>query len=359
VIILFRIVAGHLHGFGHFRRVLALAENLPPDCVCHVLVPGADASVRTAAKHAGLSLIDPVPVDNPDEEQQQVRTALNADPALVVFDMATGEMAADPARARALIGAYQKSGAPCAWIDASAPYQIVDSETWPIDLLIAPYTTTNDYPGWTGARSALGAHYAVIRPEVSRLRQIRSARPHAAEHLVVTLGGADPCDMTQAVLRALLPIAHHWARITVVIGPAFSGKARRTIHALASRNSTNIEVLENPPHLPELIAASDLTITGGGTTKYELACLGTPMIVLPHDRPHQIMSSALVERVKATMLPVSSATQTGRLRARLMQAQKNRSWRFQTGVRGQREVDGRGIQRLTERLVQAAQEGRT
>lgn len=359
MIILFRIVAGHLNGFGHFRRVLALAGNLPADCVCHVVIPGADASVRAAAKQAGLNLIDPGPVNSPDEEQKQVRAAVTADPALVVFDMATGEMAVDHARARALIEAYRKSDTPCAWIDASAPYQIIDSASWPIDLLIAPYTTTNDYPGWTLARSALGARYAVIRPEVARLRRTRSERPHAAEHLVVTLGGADPCGMTQAVLRALFPIANQWARISVVIGPAFSDKARRTIHMLASRKSTHIEVLENPPHLPELLAASDLAITGGGTTKYELACLGTPMIVLPHDTPHHIMSGALVERVKATMLPVSSATQPGRLRTILRQAQENRSWRYQTGVRGQREVDGRGIQRLTERLVQVAQGGRT
>lgn len=358
MIVLFRIVAGHQHGFGHFRRVLALAEKLPTGCTCHVVIPGADSSVRTAAKDADLNLVDPGVQQDPNAERKQVCDALGTEPALVVFDMATGEIAEDPGQARALIEAYQAGGTPCAWIDASAPYQIVDHETWPIDLLIAPYTTTNEYPGWTDARSALGAQYAVIRPEVSGLRRRRTTRPHAATRLVVTLGGADPCNMTQAVLRALLPIAHHWARISIVIGPAFSSTARRTIRRLASQSRTNIEVLENPPHLPELIAASDLTITGGGTTKYELACLGIPMIVLPHDRPHQVMSGALVARVRADMLAVSSATQPGRLRARVMQAQKNRNWRHQTSVRGRREVDGQGIRRLTARLVQTAQERR-
>lgn len=357
MLILFRIVAGHQDGFGHFRRVLALAENLPADCTCGLVVPGADISVRKAAAKAGLNLIDPGVQQDPKDEQAQVCDALDTQPALVVFDMATGEMAANPSRARSLIEAYQSSGAPCAWIDASAPYKIVDSETWPIDLLIAPYTTTNEYPGWSDARSALGAEYAVIRPEVSCLRHTPK-RPHQAERLVVTLGGADPCNMTQAVLRALLPIADQWTQISVVIGPAFSDAARRAIHALANRAHDNIEVLENPAHLPELLAASDLTVTGGGTTKYELACLGVPMLVLPHDRPHQIMSGALVKRVAATMLPVSSATQPGRLRARLKQAQTNRNWRHQTSVRGQREVDGQGIQRLTARLVQTAKENR-
>lgn len=135
------------------------------------------------------------------------------------------------------------------------------------------------YPGRDGRPDLFGPRFNLIDPALF------AARPLAPEarSLLVTFGGEDPFNHTRWVLDSFAAM-FAGLRVTVVIGPAHPDAA--SARAAAARIGAT--VLDAPPNLTEHILGSDLAITAGGMTCYELAAAGVPMLALgiePHQEP--------------------------------------------------------------------------
>jgi len=120
----------------------------------------------------------------------------------------------------------------------------------------------------------LGTRYALLRREFRRWRSFKRTIPETARRLLVTLGGADPKNVTLAVLKALgladLPDLE--ARVVV-------GMANRNLKLLeehvrspaAIPPTVSVELLTNVADMAELMAWADVAVGAGGTTCWETA----------------------------------------------------------------------------------------
>ncbi|WP_372998808.1 hypothetical protein [Sulfurimonas sp.] len=97
------------------------------------------------------------------------------------------------------------------------------------------------------------------------------------KNILLTQGGSDTSEKTPFLLSILLNLGCKY-NIEVVIGPAFSNNNIYEIEKIASEN-TNININYKPSSLFELIKKSDLVVTAGGTTMWEIAALKIPMYV--------------------------------------------------------------------------------
>jgi len=130
------------------------------------------------------------------------------------------------------------------------------------------------YPG--AGKVLCGPRFALLRGGFlvrSASREKRRHRRDAVENLLVTLGGADPHDLTSVVLRGLARVAGDFT-IHTVVGPGFiHGDAL----AATARADGRVRLHHAPVDMAELMSLADLAVTGGGTTLYEAAFLGLPV----------------------------------------------------------------------------------
>lgn len=139
----------------------------------------------------------------------------------------------------------------------------------------------------------LGTRYVLLRREFLKYLDFQRQIPQHARNILVTLGGADPDNVTLKVIEALKLLKDAEIEVKVIVGPANPHRAILT-EALSS-TCYPATLLTNPPDIPELMAWADLGICGGGSTCWEFGFMGLPSIVIVLAE-NQVRLAASLER---------------------------------------------------------------
>lgn len=124
----------------------------------------------------------------------------------------------------------------------------------------------------------LGTRYVLLRREFLKYQDFKRQIPERAKNILVTLGGADPDNVTFKVIEALQLLNDPNIAVRIIIGPA--NPRQETLRKAIVSADFNAEFLINPPNMPELMAWADMAVSAGGSTCWELAFMGVPNIVL-------------------------------------------------------------------------------
>lgn len=128
------------------------------------------------------------------------------------------------------------------------------------------------YPEREGVTYLLGAQYAPLRKEFWDV----NAKPirNNPETIMITFGGADTHGLTPGVLKLLISTYPEVLK-KVIIGKGFQNIEE--IEELKD-NSTELVYFPSAVDMKNVMLESDIAITTGGQTVYELARVGTPAI---------------------------------------------------------------------------------
>ena len=118
----------------------------------------------------------------------------------------------------------------------------------------------------------LGKQYAPLRREFQN-REIY-INPEV-NSILVTTGNTDEDNITDVILSRIQLMFKQYMTIHVVIGSLFLHKEELKIKY---GNCRNIILHENIDNMSVLMKKCDLAITANGTTVYELAAIGTPIV---------------------------------------------------------------------------------
>lgn len=209
------------------------------------------------------------------------------------------------------------------------------------------YASEEQYPDrQSGTHFLLGPEYALLRREFLSFKKAGASIPEQANRLLVTLGGADPHNVTRMVVDALQELNDLTFDLTVLLGA--SNRHRDSVERALNQSSRKYRLLLNATNMPELMAASDLAISAGGGTCDELAFLRVPMFLITIAKNQE----QAVEAYRRKKAAVAAGWFTV-----LDKASVARSLRGVIGDRDLREemaenagalVDGRGAQRVVE-----------
>jgi UDP-2,4-diacetamido-2,4,6-trideoxy-beta-L-altropyranose hydrolase len=123
-----------------------------------------------------------------------------------------------------------------------------------------------------------GTDYVFLRREFQKHRNFKRVIPKCARKILVSLGGADPDNVTLKVIQALCLLSELQIKITIVVGPANVHK--EYLSSALESTGLNYNLLINPPNMVDLMANTDLAISAGGGTYWELAYMGVPCIMI-------------------------------------------------------------------------------
>jgi UDP-2,4-diacetamido-2,4,6-trideoxy-beta-L-altropyranose hydrolase len=129
----------------------------------------------------------------------------------------------------------------------------------------------------------IGPAFALIGPAFAQTRAQSLARRARGEtgHLLVSMGGADPSNVTGRVLAALAggSIAERW-RIDVVMGHSAPALAQVLRCASSMPCPVEVHVGIGVDDMAALMARADLAIGAAGGTAWERCCLGLPSLLV-------------------------------------------------------------------------------
>lgn len=212
-----------------------------------------------------------------------------------------------------------------------------------------PFASSEMYSTSKVERFLLGPKYALLRSEFKNRQRSHSASKYSM-NILVTFGGADEANVTETVLRGLRALNGRF-QVKVVVGPL--NPHRERLQATSEELGLSCTWVTHSSFMPEAMQWADLAITGSGSTCWELAYLGIPMVcVVVADNQRGIAShlaqigAALDAGPREDLHPDDISRLVGGLLV-------DPSRLGQMGRRGRHLVDGRGSSRVVGEMLAA------
>jgi len=335
-----RAEAGAAIGTGHVMRMLALAQawqDAGGQVVFFFGKANEPLQLRLEAEHCRTEVLG---------EQ----TGSPADAAAVVFRLALLKPDWLAVDGYAFDRRYfEKLAAASVPILAMADYPV--GRNLPVTVLLNQnaQARAEDYIGMApGARLLLGLNYVLLRREFQPWQSRRPVRSGRTRHLLVTLGGSDPDNVTSRVVQALAPVADAVEGITVVVGA--NNPWRSEIAAAVAAAGAKVALQDSVANMTLLLSECDLAVCAGGSTCWEMAYMGVPVLAIVLAE-NQAPLAAEVERLGCGLNLGWWRQQAGEKLAQAIRQLGGEAGRVAAMARRGRElVDGRGAARVVECL---------
>ena len=205
-----------------------------------------------------------------------------------------------------------------------------------------------DYNINPDARLLLGTDYILLRREFFRgLEEFKRGFPRVGKtpetgmSVLVTMGGADPDNVTLKVIQALQQLDRPDLHAKIVVGPA--NPHQSSLDVAIQHSTFNIQLIRSA-NMAELMRWADFAISAAGSTCWELLSMGVPFATVILADNQEGVASYLEQHAGVPCLGWGSENIAQRI-IECLDSPEN----F-TQDRSVRLVDGLGAGRVVERL---------
>jgi spore coat polysaccharide biosynthesis predicted glycosyltransferase SpsG len=210
-----------------------------------------------------------------------------------------------------------------------------------INPLLAPGKA--DYDFLPGTQLLLGARYALVRPEIRRVRPLRAQEPPHHFRALIALGEDDPNDQVLEYAKFMLNVP----RIDRVYVAVRSFHHRfDELKELAAGSEGRLEIASEPSELTAKVARCHFALTSGNGLALELACVGVPQVIVLQSEPYLRNAQRLDEEGAANFLGWHENVSAGTLRQALQNLVSDNLERQAMARIGRKLIDARGPDRL-------------
>jgi len=336
-VVLFRVDGGHIPGvsFGHLFRCLGLAEDFRRHHVGSVFFMKGYYEGIELVKTKGFHVITLPPETTPAED-------CSATASMVERHCVSGVIFDIPAIHQTYIQSLPEH-----------IYTIIIDDTG--DKNIRPNVIVNgsiapafhSYPMFPQTDYLLGGQYSILGQHFDDLptRKIREN----VETVSVFLGGSDPTNLTTKVIQSLTQFSWSCA-FQIIVGPGYKNIA--TLSHQIETSSNKMSLLQYVENMAQCFLNSDIVITAGGMTLYELAATGTPGISIPSIEHEVHTAEAFQKFVTVRNLGIWTESHAEILPKVLHTLMKNYELRKHMSQAGQLLIDGKGRQQVVTRIFQ-------
>ncbi len=224
-------------------------------------------------------------------------------------------------------------------------------ERYHCDLLLNQnlYADTLSYNCDAETKLLLGTKYAMLREEFFGRRDEQRSVPEQARRLLVTMGGADPDNVSGKVLSALKLLGMPDLEVKIVVGAA--NPHIETLRSGIKDIGFSCELLHAVEDMPAVMHWTDLTISAGGGTCWELAYMGLPFLVVILAENQKKNAAALAGADAAVNLGWHDSQSAEKLAQTLQEVIGSRKQRSLLIENVKRLVDGKGAHRIVMEMV--------
>lgn len=237
----------------------------------------------------------------------------------------------------------------------------INKFSYPVDIIVNGNITGEylAYEKYTENQILLlGPNYNMIRDEFCHLP--RRDLGENVNEVMITTGGADPYKITDKLLGFLLEnkqLAD--LRLNVLVGNGFrnveylSNLSNTFTNVFLYANSAIAESIENVTYseIPALMLRSDIAISAGGSTLYELAACGTPAMAFILADNQECIVTKMAELGYIKNLGWYNQLGKETVLSAFFQLINDFKQRQQMSLRGQKLIDGKGTLRIISAII--------
>jgi spore coat polysaccharide biosynthesis predicted glycosyltransferase SpsG len=346
--ILIRVDATPRTGYEHLARCLTLAAALQrrrrPTYFLSQLEPGC---LGLAVKRGGNEWLSAdAQAGTAEDQEETLQEIRRLRPAAIIVD--------GPDVSAGYLQALVNTGPVVVSLDNLAQVR------FPSQLLVNPLLGPGreGYEFVSGTQILLGQRYALIRPEIRRVRPLRSQEPPPMTpapgkggggqyRVLVSLGEDDPNLQTLELVRLLLNVPKV-ARVDAVV--RFHHPELEKLQALAQAQPDRLEVAVEPAEVTARVVRCHFAVTSGSGWSLELACVGVPQLVIVQSEAYWPTAQRLEEEGCATCLGWHANVSPTTIRQAVLNVLGDPLERQAMSRCGRKLIDGRGPDRLVTAL---------
>lgn len=335
----FRTHGGSKIGMGHLMRCLALANAFPDDILISFITESDEMGLRVI-KESGYKVFS-FSTNSVQEELNFLKEIIKNNIDILITD----SYKIDQEYLKELKNVVKRLVS----IHDFTPFP------FPSDLVINGnvYAPDLEYESYSGdTKFLLGTRYLLMRDEFIGL----SGRivNKEVKNILITVGGGDHLNLTPRIITSLDRLKESSLNvgnlhIDIVIGPAFNN----TSSIIKSLRKTNIEMSLhfNVNKISNLMLKSDLAVSAGGSTLYELAATGTPAVALLQANNQIQAAEVMAEKGMIINLGIGDQVSSETIAKSITELINNYELRKKMSRAGQKLVDGKGAMRCVEEIL--------
>jgi UDP-2,4-diacetamido-2,4,6-trideoxy-beta-L-altropyranose hydrolase len=199
----------------------------------------------------------------------------------------------------------------------------------------------------------LGPSYALLRREFERWQGWQRETPAMAQKVLVTLGGADPDNVTLKVIQALKQMDVPGLKARIIVGPA---NPHLEVLEAAVAGDEHLQLVKNAVNMPEFISWADLAICAGGGTFYELAFMQLPSFVIMIAENQKLNVAHLHKLRLCQNISCLHSLEIKEIRNAVRRLIFNDKLRKEMSEKLRRTVDGLGASRIISEILKFGNE---
>lgn len=196
----------------------------------------------------------------------------------------------------------------------------------------------------------LGTRYALLRREFWQWQRWHRTIPPVAAKVLVTLGGADPDNITLKVIQSLQQFVEV-EKLEAVVVVGGSNPHYKTLAMAVQDSRFPIRLERNVTNMPELMAWADVAISAGGSTCWELAFMGLPSIVLVLAENQKAIAAELARQGIIINLGWHQDVTREQIGLALQELLRQPTKSETMSKKGKKLVDGNGARRVVLAIV--------
>ncbi|MGG3888379.1 UDP-2,4-diacetamido-2,4,6-trideoxy-beta-L-altropyranose hydrolase [Metabacillus fastidiosus] len=193
----------------------------------------------------------------------------------------------------------------------------------------------------------LGPKFTVLREEFLRWKGVPKKIKKVPRNLLVTMGGADPNNITLKIINMFDRVLLDHYTIKVVLGAA--NTHANVIKERVKRINIDVELIEIANEMPTLMNWADIAITAGGTTLFEMAFMGLPSAVI-QIAENQRSAKVLAEKYNTCIFIGEDRKILDTDIKKVISILQDPKMRYAMSVNGQRLIDGDGNKRIIKKM---------
>jgi spore coat polysaccharide biosynthesis protein SpsF len=331
---LIRCDGGGKFGYGHVKRMVALARGLRDrEGIGAIFALNGTEDAAHPIRRAGFK------VAMLEGEADLARLVETHKPDMLLLDGREG-----PSRAE--LEKLKRGVAVTAVIDDGHERR-----------LAADYAYYPPVPGavaldWTGSHTLprLGWEWAILGLNPGATVKARDASRSPRPTVLVAMGGSDPCGLTLRMAKALAVLDQVF-RIRFVIGTGMKD-AQKVARGLVALKK-NYETVEGADDLAIEYANADVALCAFGVTAYELAASGIPAIYLGLGDDHVASASAFADAGMGISLGLAAKVSDAEIARNVQWLLNKPNVRREMRNAGLSLMDGQGAARIAGDLARA------
>ena len=189
----------------------------------------------------------------------------------------------------------------------------------------------------------LGTQYVMLRDAL--LKRDEKKEKDKVEKILITLGGADKDNFTFKILKTIKTINEN-IEVIAIIGPF--NTFYKTFEEYIKDTNSNIKLIKSPDNMADFYFESDIAISAGGTSCYELAYYGIPNLIITIAKNQLNIAKELEDQGISIYIGDKKDVESEKIKEKIKELINNHSLRKNMGLNGRKIVDGQGKKRIID-----------